>query len=228
MKMTKKKVLALALCLCLLATVAAGSLAWFSAEDSVTNQFLIADSTGDDKADFSVDVKESEDDGTNWSDNGLTYEDILPGQTLPKLAKVINTSTGDTYSQYIRVTVTLTGMNWQAAGEGDFTKSLTGLNADLHLVATDYDNTTQTNTAVFYLNKELAPGDEVTAFEGIKIPGKFDNQGGEFNLTNFDLTVKAEAVQSEFILDESVTYANVWQEAQAAFEAANMKHPLES
>lgn len=228
MKMTKKKVLALALCLCLLATVAAGSLAWFSAEDSVTNQFLIADSGDDDQADFSVNVEESDDEGTSWDDGGLVYEDILPGQTLPKLAKVTNTSTGDTYSQYIRVVVTLTGMNWQAAGEGDFTKSLTGLNADLHLVATDYDAATKTNTAVFYLNKVLAPGAEITVFEGIRIPGKFDNQGGEFNLTDFDLTVKAEAVQSEYILDASATYANVWEEAQAAFSVANMKHPLEA
>ena len=80
MKMTKKKVLALALCLCLLATVAAGSLAWFSAEDSVTNQFLIADSGDDDQADFSVNVEESDDEGTSWDDGGLVYEDILPGQ----------------------------------------------------------------------------------------------------------------------------------------------------
>ena len=59
MKMNKNKVLALALAVCLLATVSMASLAWFTDNDSVTNDFLIAGSENSKPDDvFSVDVWE--------------------------------------------------------------------------------------------------------------------------------------------------------------------------
>ena len=57
MKLNKKKVLVLALAVCLIATLSIGTLAWFSAEDEIKNDFLFAtDDEG--KPDFSVDVTE--------------------------------------------------------------------------------------------------------------------------------------------------------------------------
>ena len=44
MKLNKKKVIALALVVCLIATLSMGSLAWFTDSDSVTNDFQIAGS----------------------------------------------------------------------------------------------------------------------------------------------------------------------------------------
>ena len=42
MKLSKKKVFALALAVCLIATLSFGSLAWFTDNDSVTNEFKVA------------------------------------------------------------------------------------------------------------------------------------------------------------------------------------------
>ena len=62
MKMTKKKVFVTALAVCLVAILSMGSLAWFSAQDSVTNNFHIADSADNNPDDiFSVDVYEKYD-----------------------------------------------------------------------------------------------------------------------------------------------------------------------
>ena len=45
MKLTKKKVFVAALAICLIAILSFGTLAWFSAGDSVKNEFYVADST---------------------------------------------------------------------------------------------------------------------------------------------------------------------------------------
>ena len=44
MKLSKSKVVALALAVCLIAILSMGSLAWFTDDDSVTNDFYIAGS----------------------------------------------------------------------------------------------------------------------------------------------------------------------------------------
>ena len=57
MKLSKKKVVALALAVCLIAVLSMGSLAWFTDDDSVTNDFFIAGSEDQDPDKvFSVDV----------------------------------------------------------------------------------------------------------------------------------------------------------------------------
>ena len=44
MKLTKKKVLLASLAICLVAIISFGTLAWFTADDQVTNTFLVANS----------------------------------------------------------------------------------------------------------------------------------------------------------------------------------------
>ena len=57
--MTKKRVFAVALAVCLIAILSLGSLAWFTDSDQVDNEFLIAGSQDGDKDKvFSVDVWE--------------------------------------------------------------------------------------------------------------------------------------------------------------------------
>ena len=109
MKMTKKKVFVTALAVCLIAILSMGSLAWFSAQDSVTNNFYVADSEDNNPDDiFSVDVYEkydSDGDGTPEEyQSGITYNDIHPGDELAKDAIVKNPGH---YVQYIRVIITI-------------------------------------------------------------------------------------------------------------------------
>ena len=113
MKMTKKKVLLASLAVCLIALLSAGTLAWFTDSEEVTNEFKIATSEDTEKDDiFSVDVWENTPEGDKDQD-GYVYEDILPGQVLKNAAKVENTGY---YDQYIRVTVTVSdAAAWQSA-----------------------------------------------------------------------------------------------------------------
>ena len=243
MKMNKKKVFVLALAVCLIAILSMGSLAWFTAEDNVKNDFFIADSD-DDTADeiFSVDVWEDRngdgiaDDDVTGDDEGLSYVDVLPGDTLAKKVFVKNTGY---YDQYIRVTVTVsdysawcTVLNKAIGTKFALQDVVKGLNAaDLwHVEEGVINNTDDTITYTLYYQRILT-GDQVNTndngintneavvFESVKIPGSMTQaQAVEFE-QNFQITVKAEAVQTENILTNKTDVH--WQDAKATFEALN-------
>ena len=100
MKNTKKKVLVGALVLSLAAMISVGSIAWYSAKDSVENKFLVATSDQDPDKTFAVDVwEEDPKDPNHPEDKGFTYPDVMPGDTLDKKPHVENTGK---YEQYIR------------------------------------------------------------------------------------------------------------------------------
>lgn len=215
MKMTKKKVFVAALAVCLVAVLSMGTLAWFSAEDEVTNKFMIADSESDPNEIFSVDVWENTPDGDKDQD-GYEYKDILPGDQLKKEVYVENTGA---YDQYIRVKVTVNNADaWIAA---------LGNGYDLGTMFLGHDETKWTRyevgqysndangsyyTMVFYLNEKLAPNATVNLFETVEIPSQLTQQQMSFVGGQFDLTILAEAVQTE----------NVGDSAYEAFQTVGM------
>ena len=91
--MNKKKIFIVALAVCLVSILTLGTLAWFTAEDTVTNNFYVGDTdTGADEV-FGIDLWENRDTngdgdynevGDAEKANGLTYETILPGEILSK------------------------------------------------------------------------------------------------------------------------------------------------
>jgi predicted ribosomally synthesized peptide with SipW-like signal peptide len=206
MKMTKKKVFVAALAVCLVAVLSMGTLAWFSDSDSVTNSFMIADSESDPNEIFSVDVWENTPDGDKDQD-GYEYKDILPGDQLKKEVYVENTGA---YDQYIRVKVTVNNADaWIAA---------LGNGYDLGTMFLGHDETKWTRyevgqyssdakgsyyTMVFYLNEKLAPNATVNLFETVEIPSQLTQQQMSFVGGQFDLTILAEAVQTENVGDSA-------------------------
>ena len=215
MKMTKKKVFVAALAVCLVAVLSMGTLAWFSDSDSVTNKFMIADSESDPNEIFSVDVWENTPDGDKDQD-GYEYKDILPGDQLKKEVYVENTGA---YDQYIRVKVTVNNADaWIAA---------LGNGYDLGTMFLGHDETKWTRyevgqysndangsyyTMVFYLNEKLAPNATVNLFETVEIPTQLTQEDMVFVGGQFDLTILAEAVQTE----------NVGDSAYEAFQTVGM------
>lgn len=201
MKMTKKKVFVVALVVCLVAVMSMGSLAWFSAQDSVSNKFYVADSDVENPDDiFSVKVYE-EKDGQEYED-GIEYDDILPGDELEKKAIVENTGH---YSQYIRVTITISDKDvWQSIiGENNFAsydvrQHFVGFDSskwDLeHSTVTYPDNTIQ---YVLYYKNVLNADETITVFEAVKIPEEITQQNAYYLNGGFTIDVKAEAVQTE-------------------------------
>lgn len=210
--MKKTKVLLIALAVCLIAVLSMGTLAWFSAEDEITNQFNFADSDDDGVTDFDVDVKETGDP----EDDGLVFEEILPGDVLAKDPTIVNTSSSDRYSQYIRATLTLkdpTG-TWKKAfdekriGNGKYLTLLTEMFqtvdqmntwdiAGVEGVGYGYDENAQEFYWVFYYKDILDAGEEVKLFEKVTIPTGLTVEDASAMLSTFDVAVKAEAVQSE-------------------------------
>ena len=219
MKMTKKKVFVAALAICLVAILSMGSLAWFSAQDSVTNNFYVADSTDNDPDDiFSVDVYEkydSDEDGAPEEyQNGISYDDILPGDKLDKDAIVKNTGH---YDQYIRVIITIsdkavfksivesTGADFDTY---DVRQHFVGFDSSKwDLVNSTMDNSGESIQYVLYFNDVLKSGDSFSVFTGVEIPeamtqehaSHFDDDG----VWGFTIDVKAQAVQTDNVGDSA-------------------------
>ena len=226
MKLTKKKVVTIALVVCLIAILSVGTLAWFTDDDSATNKFMIADSTDVDPDDiFSVDVWENtpEEDGDQ---NGAEYADILPGDQLKKEAYVENTGH---YAQYIRVTVTISdaeawitalGANYNAADlfvGFDQTKWTHIWNNLSELQAGD--PIPENLVYVMYLKTPLDSGKKVNVFESVQIPTSLTQEQAAAFGGDFTIDIKAEAVQTENVGAESVPAEDA---AWTAFKTVGM------
>ena len=214
MKITKKKVFVSALIICLLAIVSMSTLAWFSASDSVKNEFYVADSgdhTDDPDAIFSVAVWEKTPESDKDTD-GYTYNEILPGAKLTKEAHVENTGY---YSQYIRAIVTISDANaWLAAVEGiDMAEVFLGFDESVWTnISMEHDTAADTLTYVLYYDGILESGKDITLFNQVKIPESLTVAQAAAFAGDFSITVKAQAVQTE----------NVGANAYEAFETVKM------
>jgi len=208
MNQTKKKVLIVALAACLLALVSVGTLAWFTAEDEVTNEFHVAgsDDNDPDKV-FSVDVWERSEPQKDEKLEEIIFNDILPGDDLYKEVNIENTGS---YDQYIRVTVTLTDASvWQDIFNTVYVplnRIATDLNPDFVGYRVVYNADKDTLTYVLYYNAILPyeNGDVVTLFTNVHIPEAMDRYQAAALSGNFDINVYAEAVQTEHVGDNAV------------------------
>lgn len=207
--MNKKKILVLAIAVCMLAILSFSTLAWFHASDEVTNQFLFADSDCDQTPDFSVDVKEKVPGCLpGATDVGNVYRDILPGQCLEKVATVTNT--GD-YDQWLRVHITFSdSAAWQKAIEK--AAAAAGLTFDEfvmdRLLIALFDWVCEeppvvtfdafgedTMTYTFYVNHPVKPYETLMILGGVKIPDILNQEDMNFGDDGFTMKIKAEALQ---------------------------------
>ncbi len=215
----KKKVLAVSLVISIIAILSMGTLAWFQDQDTVTNNFMIADSNDDADDIFSVDIYEeydSDDDGTDERyDVGVTYGDgdVTPGAELQKEVYVENTGK---YSQYVRIVATISDISvWLDVLGLDATQIGTNAAdlADFFVVASDfdskwyrndadtnYDATNDTLTLVYYYNGVLAADGVVPFIEAVKIPDALEIDHIIDMDGSFDIAFVAEAIQSDSVL----------------------------
>lgn len=226
MKMTKKKVFVVALALSLVAIVSMGTLAWFTDFDEVDNEFLIAGSENGDPDDiFSVEVWEDKDgdgqpdDDITGDDEGLVYEDILPGDKLAKKVFVKNTGS---YEQYIRVIVVVSNAaEWRSVlgVASDVIPELSAIVGGLDTAKWNpaykmYDAANNNFWYSLYYNGTLPAetNNEICVFESVKVPESMTReQAAEFK-GGFEIAVVAQAVQTD----------NVGGNAPAAFTTVNL------
>jgi len=214
MKMSKKKVFVVALAVCLLAITSVGTLAWFSASDSLTNDFHVAtDENG--KADFSVAViEDAGNDGEENNDGGYTYDSILPGDVLKKDVKIKNTGA---YDEYIRVIVEIdNAAAWREALGSDyrFENCFIGFDPTMWEEVNVNENIPGVDKIVivaYYKNVlKCSPEEEteITLFTDVKIPEELTVDNANALGNSFTIKVKAHAIQSENI--DELCGGSVW------------------
>ena len=167
----KRKLLILSVLAICIATLAAGTLAYFTSEGKAHNVIT----TG------GVEIAVQE-----WADKNkqTPFEDlegIMPGMTVTKIAEIKNTGASDAW---IRVLIT---KNIQLAGDGTPNTDLLELNLNL----TDW---TLGEDGYLYYNKALKPG-EVTEPIFTAVTFKPD-MGNEYQNATATVDVSAQAVQT--------------------------------
>lgn len=183
--MNKKKLSALLLAGTLTAGVVGGTFAWFTSQDSVTNQFTTGKTDNDDP-DAGIDIWEKFEEPTN----------VVPGTTTDKLVQVKNTST---YDQFIRVKITPKWENSElnkkeetGEGELDYLK----LNFTDHLKETGEEGTW------------IEGGDGYYYYIGKVSGGKFTDTllksvtlskaaGNEYKNEKYQVVVEADSIQAD-------------------------------
>ena len=167
----KRKILILSVLAICIATLAAGTIAFFTAEGKAHNVIT----TGG--VEIAVQEWADKDKQTPFED----LEGIMPGMTVTKIAEIKNTGASDAW---IRVLIT---KNIQLAGDGTPNTDLLELNLNL----TDW---TLGEDGYLYYNKALKPG-EVTKPIFTAVTFKPD-MGNEYQNATATVDVSAQAVQT--------------------------------
>lgn len=178
--MNKKKLSALLLAGTLTAGVVGGTFAWFTSQDTVTNQFATGGNEDDDP-DAGIDIWEKFEEPTN----------VVPGTTTDKLVQVKNTST---YDQFIRVKIT---PKW----EDDTLNTPEGvsylkLNFTDHLKATGDEGTwIEGGDGYYYYIGKVAGGKFTnTLLESVTLKNTTPN---EYKNQKYQVEVKADSIQAD-------------------------------
>lgn len=222
--MSKKKVFALALAVCLIAILSMSTLAWFNATDDVTNEFKFDDTDNDGTPDFKVVLFETED-GEEVDHKEYTH--VSPGAVLAKDPTVRNT--GD-YAMYTRMVVTLTNATaWKnmsekySIAEDDLCilEEMVEIHANWQRFDNPvYDATADTLTYVYYHNGIVEKGVQTAPlFTQVTIPTAPQQEDMRFVDDKFAISIKADAIQSDNIIPAGTTI--VGNEAYTAFSKAN-------
>lgn len=177
-----------------------------------------------------VDTDPSIDD-TEKDHDGITFDNVLPGVEYDKVPVVENTGS---YDQYVRVVVTLTNATkWaevlNSYGITDLDSIFLGFNNKwmrAEIITDDKNDTDVTNdelSYVYYLNEKLAPAAKEVFFTDVKMPeqltqadmAKLADASGN---VQFDLTIRADAIQTEGLGDAVTNAATAFEAAKLAYD----------
>lgn len=174
--MNKKKLSALLLAGTLTAGVVGGTFAWFTSQDTVTNQFATG-GTNDDDPNAGIDIWEKFEEPTN----------VVPGTTTDKLVQVKNTST---YDQFIRVKIT---PKWEKEG---LDASYLKLNFTDHLKKTGDEGTwIEGGDGYYYYIGKVAGGKFTnTLLESVTLKNETPN---EYKNQKYQVVVDADSIQAD-------------------------------
>lgn len=200
----KKKVFIIALAVCLVAAIAAGSLAYFTKERSITNDFMTASynpedpyTDPDDIFNIKLDETSVADPSKRVASGTQAFTNLQPGDTRTKDPTVTNTGL---YDEYVRVSLTASNYSdwaeilakWEIT---DLANLFGGFNAKFERKEETIDAEADTITYVYYLNRILKPGESETLFKTFTLPAVLDVED-MLALQEFSLVITADAIQS--------------------------------
>jgi len=172
--MNKKSLITMLIALCLVGAVGVGAtLAYFTDKTNVENKVTMNH----------VDISIYENGNEMNDGEGLTFEDVLPGNTVEKQASVlVNEGSADCY---VRVKVDFTGN--APLNADDKTALLAGIDKDAWTYADGY----------YYYNSVMKDNDderEAVLFETVEIPEVWGNAYAD---KTFNISIVAEAIQAD-------------------------------
>lgn len=212
MKFTKKKVLVISLAISLIAILSFGTIAWFTAEDSVTNKFMIAESDTDPDKTFGIDVWETvdtnrdgvtEEVGKDTKDDNAEFKQVLPGEVITKEPVITNTGV---HPMYVRAIVIVSDADYLKANvwDGDYGYNWWDTNMFLPGTSADWklDNVIMQGEEmilVYYYQKVLEVGATTSAiFQDVVIPTNLTIDDA-MAMQDFSVNVLGQAIQSEHL-----------------------------
>lgn len=221
--MNKRKTLLLALAACMIAILAVGgTLAYFTAEETVTNTFTVGDvQITLTESEVTADPTEADpavtealaygyfdadgaDARTITNAETQEYETLLPGATVHKDPMVTNTGTNDAY---IRVKVTHNNVANMKKAANDYYDQLVavidGCTTDHTYSATESGDSV---THVLLFTKPLAADGTIEIFNSIPVPSEYDNTEMDEVFGDLEIKITAEAIQSTGFADAATAF----------------------
>lgn len=188
--MNKKKIIALVITGLLAVGIVGGTLAWFTASDSITNKFEIGTTENPDDIDAGIEIEE------NW--NPEEAKNLTPGANVNKDVQVHSTAS---YDQFIRVKLTkqYTKNNVVVTENLDKTLDTTHiiLNFTERLKDTKVEGTWYYNDAdeyYYYIGKVGKESFTNTLLDSVTFGGA--STGNEYKNLGFDVIVDADSIQA--------------------------------
>ena len=187
----KKKIIALALVLCMVAVaVVGGTLAYFTADDSATNTFTVGNVT--------IDLVEEQWDAVGEKE----AEDAYPGEPLAKDPKVINKGANPCF---VRISVSNLDQFVEKYGDGAMIDYRTN-----YVVGQTSEDWTYHTDGYFYYEKVLGV-DETTSvvFDSIVIPVEVENSEEALPIEVIAQAVQAQGARPSFSAVKAMTVAEI-------------------
>lgn len=195
--MKNKKLLTAAVSTALVAVVGIGAtLAYFTDSEEVSNVVTMGH----------VDITLSEEETGNIPGEGLTFDNVMPGDVLDKTPQILlNADSQDAYVR-MKMDIETTGGNITEADIEELrqglTEDITGTDTGWYLGADGY----------YYYNDALSAGEQVTFFETVTIPTDWKNNTAD---GTFTIKLTAEAIQAANVTPETTPAGMIsaWPEA---------------
>lgn len=184
--MNKKKLLTAAVSTALVAVVGIGAtLAYFTDTDEVSNVVTMGH----------VDIALSEEETGNIPGEGLTFDNVMPGDVLDKTPQILLYA--DSQDAYVRMKMDIeitggiiTEADIEELRQG-LTEDITGTDTGWYLGADGY----------YYYNEALSADEKVTFFDKVRIPTDWKNNTAD---GSFTIKLTAEAIQAANVTPETV------------------------